>query len=451
LLATSVGLGVTLVVSACARGWFRARVSSTLDALRTDWKEHPLGFLFFAVSLGAGIALRLSFPGDIEYKGDEAWMFQVTREILQGGPWPGVGMASSTGIDNPGLSVWVFPALAWLTGADDPVSLASAVELLNCFALGVLFFFAWQRAEEDRGLWLWTAALAAVDPLGIVLQRKIWAQSVLPIFALALFLTWRARARALPAFLWGIAGAVIGQVHMSGFFYAFVFVLWAAWASLRWYRRQPTRWFFWLVGSVLGSLPMIPWIQYLLKSKPSMAHWGLPPPALGGNVWRLWIEDATGWNLEYSIGRAHLKQLEAWPLIGGTKTHLVSGALLASAILGGLLVLFTLWGLVRERAAVVERVSRDGPVAHNLGFGAYGLLMNVLPFSFYRHYLILAYPFESMTLPLLGWLPKRRMAWLAVLWLSHLIIAVSLLYYLHATHGAPGADYGVAYQFQGRH
>jgi hypothetical protein len=416
------------------------------DAARSAWTEDRLALLVASFSLVAGIGLRLSFPGDIEYKGDERWMFNTTMGILRGAGWPGIGMDSSVGISNPGLSVWVFPAIAWLTRASTPVELARAVALLNSLAVVLLFGFAWTRPSSgERRLWLWTTALAAVDPLGILLQRKIWAQSVLPIFALALFLSWRSRASASGAFFWGIAGAVIGQVHMSGFFYAAIFVAWALLSHLRGAIR--VRWGAWLAGSVLGSLPLIPWLLYLEHTRPKPAHWPAPPPELGGNVWRLWMEDVVGWNLNYSLGNRHFEELRRWP-VNGAPTHLVAAALWTSIGVAILLGLLLVWQVIRTRGRSLAPARLDGPTAHNLAFGGYGLLMNLLPLHFYRHYLILVFPFESMTLPLTAWVAGGRFRWLGIVWAAHLIVAVCLLFYLHVHHGAPGSDYGVTYEFQ---
>jgi len=350
------------------------------------------------------------------------------------------------------MSVWVFAILAKATGAHTPIELARAVQLLNCAALTLLFGFAFTRKDEDeQTVWFWTAALAAVDPLGIILQRKIWAQSVLPIFAWALFLAWRARSSLIGSLCWGVAGALLGQIHMSGFFYAAVFVVWSVYAHIRKTNPQPTRWIAWFVGSVLGSLPMIPWLNYLRTAKPALSHWPAPPPALGGNAWRLWVQDAVGWNLDYSLGTVHFGHLGAWPFIGETPTFLVLGGLFVSAGVGGLLVLFLALKLASERLGLLERLRSDGAVAHNLGLAGYGLLMNVLPFWFYRHYLLIVFPFESMTIPLAAHVAGRRSVWVAAVWVAHLVIACTVLWYLHENHGAPGADYGVGYQFQRQH
>ena len=64
------------------------------------------------MAIVAGAVLRLIWVGDIEYKGDEDYTFQLVREIREGKCLPSVGMPSSKAVLNPGLSLWVFVPLA---------------------------------------------------------------------------------------------------------------------------------------------------------------------------------------------------------------------------------------------------------------------------------------------------------------------------------------------------
>ena len=76
--------------------------------------------------------------------------------------------------------------------------------------------------------------------------------------------------------------------------------------------------------------------------------------------------------------------------------------------------------------------------------------MTVSPPIVWRHYLLVTYPFEALTLPLLASLGGRRLRWLTVVWVAHFAIAVGVLAYLVAHRGAPGGDFGEAFQFQRR-
>src|SRR3989338_2808702 len=170
-------------------------------------------FALLAVMIGIG--LRFSFGKDIEYKADEQWTFE--HAVAHNQPWQWVGMPSSAGLPNPGASVWVFIGLNRLLSADSPVLLARSVQFLNSLALlGWLFFIFKAVARSERTVWLLGLAMAAVNPLHVVLQRKIWAQSTFPLFVLGTIWGWWYRDRKWGAFVWGLVGLLIGQIHISG-------------------------------------------------------------------------------------------------------------------------------------------------------------------------------------------------------------------------------------------
>src|SRR5581483_9683983 len=89
------------------------------------------------LSLLIGAVLRLSFPGDIEYKEDEKYMFDASQAIGVTEPWPELGMVSGGQVKNPGMSVWVFVGLARIFHATNPIELARAVQCMNILALVV--------------------------------------------------------------------------------------------------------------------------------------------------------------------------------------------------------------------------------------------------------------------------------------------------------------------------
>jgi hypothetical protein len=173
------------------------------------------------LALAAGAVLRLIWGADIEYKADEAWTFRRTQEVGRTEPFPYVGTLTSQGFRNPGLSIWVFLVLGKLFTVTDPVALARAVQVLNVAALILLVGFALRFVPRgEREPWLWGIALAAVNPLAVLCQRKIWPPSVLPILTVVMLVGWYRRDRRWGSFVWGFVGACVGQVHMAGFFLA---------------------------------------------------------------------------------------------------------------------------------------------------------------------------------------------------------------------------------------
>src|ERR1700722_12569032 len=96
---------------------------------------------FLSLALLLGVILRLSFPGDIEYKDDEKYMFGASQRVGVTESWPLLGMPSGVKVNNPGMSIWIFAVLAKITHAATPPELARAVQFLNILALFVLAFF----------------------------------------------------------------------------------------------------------------------------------------------------------------------------------------------------------------------------------------------------------------------------------------------------------------------
>src|SRR2546429_592219 len=110
----------------------------------------------------------------------------------------------------------------------------------------------------EREPWLWAAALVSVNPLAVLSHRKIWQPCVLPLFVMVLVICWWYRDRRTGAFAWGLLGGFLGFLYPAGMFLTAGFGLWAFL-----FDRQRVCWRWWLPGSVLGALPLIPWFHYV--------------------------------------------------------------------------------------------------------------------------------------------------------------------------------------------
>jgi hypothetical protein len=175
-----------------------------------------LPILGILLVLAAGAALRFVYPTDFEWKGDERWTFDHSQLMRDGGAWPWVGMPTSLGTPNPGMSLWVFAGLAALFKVGTPPELARAVASLNVIALLAFVFFAFAALpKEHREPWLWAAAMWAVNPMAVVFERKIWPPCVLPLGTVAFIAAWHFRQHIAVAFAWGLLGALMSQIHIS--------------------------------------------------------------------------------------------------------------------------------------------------------------------------------------------------------------------------------------------
>jgi hypothetical protein len=406
--------------------------------------------LGFAVLVG--IVFRLIWATDMEYKGDEMYMFERSQKIGVSEPWPWLGMPSGVGTLNPGMSMWLFVAIARVFQATDPVGLVRGVQTLNCLALILLAVFAakWSsKNEKTRETWMWGAAIAALNPLAVLSERKIWAQSALPLFSMIALIGYLKRDRRSFAFIWGLLGACLGQVHMPGFFFSLVLLIWAVAFDPE---RKKTRWLAYLSGSVLGALPLIPWLKYMHDNPSSSPGFR---EHLSLHYWALWISDSVGAGLDYSL-RRDFKDFLFFPYIGERPTYLV-GLLHILAILIGL---FIFYGAARKFFAqktlkartLLGTTSREAHVLSASFFG-YGLLMTLIGVTIYRHYLILTFPLEFLWLASLGTYQRSERFGRTALLLMCVVqamISLSFLSYIHVRGGSPNGDYGVAYSHQNR-
>lgn len=391
--------------------------------------------LIAAVACGA--ALRLVWPSDMEFKLDEAYNVEKVR----GDPWTWTGQTSSIGIPNPGMGIWVLAVLGRGLGLSDPVSLAQGVMVLNVLALLGLAWFAVRVVRQEA--WLWATALLAVSPIAVQFSRKIWIQSVLAPFALVVLVAWWRRGAAGFAFVWGMVGAWLGQIQMSGFFFAAGL---AAWTWL--FDRRGVRWRWWLAGSAIGFASAVPWLWEVLTGG-GLGDSPRQVPRL--TFWREWfVEYPLGFDLRTTFGSEWGAFLE-FPTAGGTPLRLVLVTFVVIAATGLLLGargVLALWP--RRRALLATLRSSDSALLVTAGFVAFGLL---LTFSFtvvHRHYLLVAFVLPFLTLSLLALARPGRVTrlLLGVLVAALAALSVQFLAYVHVNHGAPGGDYGVSYRAQ---
>ncbi len=401
-----------------------------------------------------GITLRLIFPYDIEYKTDERYMMDRVRHVGVDEPWPALGMPSSAEVRNPGMSVWVFIALGRVFHATDPVGLARAAQLLNILAiLGLLAFTLRIVPNEEREPWLWAVALVSVNPMAILLHRKIWAQCVTPIFGLVVWIGWWKRGTRWGAALWGIAGAFIGQVHMSGFYFALALVLWTLI-----FARKSVQWTWWLGASVVGAIPLFPWLHHVLTS-PRIPKRGWRPEQLPGAKFSgVWAAEALGIDQRWIMGSIDYWDFLTFPVIAGHATYLAAMATALLLAAGFSIVVFAMIRLFKSARGAWRKfhvTDSQSALALAACFFGYGIIAAIIPFGFSRTYTLVTFPMVYLSLPalLLGWrrtsgLITQRRALLAGIAVCQFILAATFLWYVHVHGGTPHGQYGTAYGHQ---
>src|SRR6185312_8715806 len=90
-------------------------------------RQHKFLLIGLALAVLVGAALRFTWNEDMEFKGDESWLFQRAMNVGRTEPWPELGQVSGVGLRNPGLSVWLFAAIDRVFDASTPLQLDRGV------------------------------------------------------------------------------------------------------------------------------------------------------------------------------------------------------------------------------------------------------------------------------------------------------------------------------------
>lgn len=390
-----------------------------------------------------GAVLRLLWHEDIEYKADQVWTFLRVQEFWATGAIPTIGMTSSVGPPNPALSQWVFIALSAFVPVDNPLPLTRAVEVVNVLALLMLLAFVRRCVHPvEREPWLWATALVAVNPFAIHFSRCIWQMNIFPPIIVGMLWAWWYRGRAAGAFFWGLIGACLGQIHMPGFFFAGAFFLVTAWLD-----RQSVHWRAWFSGSVLGALPLVPWLMQLANAQPHVSAWGRDYLNLA--FVQHWLNMASGVGLKYNLGNDFDNFVGPWSGYGV--------AVLMAAIVGLMLSIGVRFvtRMVTERSAVC-------PTYFNLrsptflvltsAFLGYGLVLLTLLRPIYLHYFVIAFCLPALSVAWFAFAGTRgtersrttTRALLASLAIAQAGLALAFQSYIHDREVIDG-DYGTVY------
>lgn len=390
--------------------------------------------------------LRFVWIGDVEYKDDEDQLFQYSQAIPATQLWPTVGTTSGVRyVRHPALGVWTFAVLAEVLHLRTPLAVTGSVAALSVATLALLFWFAWRVAPASHSeVWWWTAALAGVNLVATIYARKIWIPSLLPFFCVVLLIGWWYRHTRGGALAWGIVGALIGQIHMSGFFYAAAVLMGTALFAPR-----SVRWRAWFAGSAWGAVPALPWLHYLWSNLSVLETHAstLPWTSLHLDFFRTALAVALSQTAEVNIG-GHFEEYLAYPVLFGVRTHGVQVARVALYVVAALALAIGVVAMLRRVGRLARRRYSDTDLCLFNGVVA-GLLVSAAGVPDLPNHHLMVFPLEYLWLPLLvtAWCPKPRV-WLTAVWLGSAVCTLGFLQFIHAHCGAPNGDYGVSYRCQ---
>ncbi|HAR41097.1 MAG TPA: hypothetical protein DCS07_00435 [Bdellovibrionales bacterium] len=431
-----------------------------MRSLSKEWK------IFLFIAFIAGILLRVVYVNDMEYKEDEEYNFQQTQIVRGVTDWPVMGMPSGVYLQNPGMSVWVFIALAKISNATTPTALAHALQIFAVLGIFLIIPFATRFLKKnEQEPWLWACALALVNPFAILYQRKLWPEPFLPFFSMLMLMGWWKRHDVWGALVWGFIGAWLGQIHMSGFFLAGGFFVWTLLHEAV-YKPAPltrTHWKAWFIGSAVGAIPLIPWFLAVLKRPMGGAMTSGIGEAIQLKYWVFWITDSLGLHLGNPLGLMRgsslwhqISDFVRYPIINGHPSYLTGVAhfailALALWIFGTALVGFFIRNGFFNRQALREIFFPKGPmawVAISAALWGCGLLLTGTTVNIRRYYMMVTFPLEFVWLAYLV-LRERPVAnaraILGVLWCAQLFISANFVGYIHVNEGSLQGDYGPAY------
>jgi hypothetical protein len=332
--------------------------------------------------------------------------------------------------------VWPFVLFARLSTS--PIGMVQWVQWLNVVALWGFGAFALFRAPpHNRRTWLWGIALFAVSPLPILFSRKIWIPDLLPLFGMSILWAHSYRRHWLGAFAWGLLGALIGQVHLSGFFFAFAMFVVTVFRPTTRTEMRAGAWWSWVAGSLVGTTVMIPWALSLFAPHHNAVVSSVRNLAslrfFTGAFLTAW-----GLDLQYTLRSSFWSDFVRFPRVGGHATYLLGVAHAVLALMA--LVVTVRWIKRRFRLETDDILTTYLLVAL-----VTGIVMTLSMAKIRVHYLVVVSPFLHLWVVAL--LENRRKLLTAVTTLQ-LAITVGFLTFIHTRGGVPGSDYGLTYRSQ---
>lgn len=403
-----------------------------------------------------GALLRLSYPGVIEYKADEIYHFEMWKGVSERGePWPAIASLSSANMRNPGLSAWVYLILGNVFHANSPDSFNRYTQVANVLALILLAFVAKTAIRDDRSraFWIGALALAAVNPMFVIQGRKMWHPAFMPLFSGAFFLAILNRARPwMGAFMLGLFGLLMGQIHMSGFFFVFGVLVFLFFAGEL--KSLSFKHFF--LGSFLGAIPLYTWMHWLLFERPADPLTTSWLRLLMFRFWNFFLVDTWGVTMGNPLG-SHFKELLALPRVLGLPTYGVAAAHLILLAVG----LYSLFKFLKPFFMRERRISdyfrnaeNDTSLVLRATVIGGGVALTASMAAIQHHHLLVAYPVMFLAFTFLirnaFTIPRQARIVFALVFASQLLISASTIRYLKLHGGAPGAQFGIAYEKQPR-
>jgi hypothetical protein len=142
---------------------------------------HKAIIIFMLLCLFVGVFLRFIYPYGFEFKEDEANALILANQAIKSHIIPLQGLISSLNIPNPPFLIYsIIPFTYIFSGA---IFITYLFVIANLVAMFITFFFV--RRYFSKRASLYTLCFYAVSTWALIMSRKIWAQSLLPLFSIS--------------------------------------------------------------------------------------------------------------------------------------------------------------------------------------------------------------------------------------------------------------------------
>lgn len=215
-------------------------------------------FSIFVIVIVASY-FRLSYIDLVEYKADEAINVFLSSRPLFGHEMPPGGTVSSVGILNfPLMNYLLFPIVLFTLNG---MYISFVIAVVNVISIAA-FFLMFKRYHGFLTA-LFSTFLLSIAPWAIFFSRKIWIQDfIVPLLVPFLYSFYKIKTDKNPSYwlLYAFSFMLLFQIHQTLLFFLVPFTL------LMLSSKGRFVFFPALIGLLLGSVPLIPYILFELQN-----------------------------------------------------------------------------------------------------------------------------------------------------------------------------------------
>ena len=218
-----------------------------------------LNFVLFLIVIALSAIFRLTNLDLIEFKTDEAGNLLLASRLLFGHPLPPGGLATSTGILNPPLFIYLLLPFTFISV--DPKFITFIIAFTNVLAIGFLFLII--KKYYNQTLAFIVSLLIAFSPSAIIFSRKIWPPDIVLPFAVVIFYSIHKIIIEKKTKFWILLSAfllLVTQLDPAYIFFALILFLFLLLS------KPQINLTYIIFGLIIGAIPLLPYAIFELKN-----------------------------------------------------------------------------------------------------------------------------------------------------------------------------------------